>query len=325
MPPIRPFVPLVSNPHVLTILGNFWPRHFDFTPYPIERRFVQTDADTQVLVMTQHPKGEPIGEIVMIHGLEGGGDAGYVVSMAWTALQAGFVAHRFHMRTCGGAWKLAKTLYHGGLTSDLRVFLEQNRTKLPRFPIGFSLGGSVALKLAGELGETDLIQGVCALSPPIDLGRAARRIGQFDNRLYERRFISRMKKRILATGRYTAADLASSHTLYQIDDNITAPSFGMGSADNYYKTQSATNWLDRIRVPTLVIAAKDDTFIPFEMFRHPAFTTNPYLRLEAPEHGGHLGFLARGPRRFWADHAAIEFLTEIARDSAHRDRTLTSR
>jgi predicted alpha/beta-fold hydrolase len=225
------------------------------------------------------------------------------------------------MRTCGGTEALCKTLYHGGLTSDLRSFLEQTPTSLPRFLTGFSLGGNVCLKLAGELGDTTLIHGVCAISAPIDLALAARRIGQIDNRLYENRFVSRMKRRLLATGRYTAADLASSRTLYQIDDRITAPSFGFGSADNYYALQSSKNFLDRIRVPALVITAKDDTFIPFEMFSHPAFTTNPCLTLVAPEHGGHLGFLARGPRRFWADQVTVEFLTA----TAGRVRALTSR
>lgn len=310
---MRPFQPLFTNPHILTILGNFWPRHYDFTPYPVERRLVRTDPETQILVQTQRPLENTIGEVTLLHGLEGGGDAGYIVSMAWAALRAGFVTHRFHMRTCGGTEKLCKTLYHGGLTSDLRIFLEQTPTDLPRFLIGFSLGGNICLKLAGELGETNLIHGLCSISAPIDLGMAARRIGRFDNWLYQNRFLSRMKRRLLATGRYTKADLASSRTLYEIDDRITAPSFHFGTADNYYATQSSTNYLDRIRVPALCIAAKDDTFIPFEMYSHPAFKTNPYLKLVAPEHGGHLGFLARGPQRFWADEVAIAFLSDVAR------------
>jgi len=315
-----PFQPLLTNPHILTILGNFWPRRYDFTPYPLENRLIRTDPDTQILVQTQRPATDPTGEVVLLHGLEGGGDAGYIVSMAWAALRAGFVSHRFHMRTCGGTEKLCKTLYHGGLTSDLRSFLEQSPSKLPRFLVGFSLGGNVCLKLAGELGETNLIQGLCTVSAPIDLAMAARRIGQPDNRLYQNRFLSRMKRRVLATGLYTKADLATSHTLYQIDDKITAPSFGFGTADNYYATQSSVNVLDRIRVPALCIAAKDDTFIPFEMYSHPAFRTNPYLKLVAPDHGGHLGFLARGPQRFWADQTVVDFITQTA-----RARTLTSR
>jgi predicted alpha/beta-fold hydrolase len=131
-----------------------------------------------------------------------------------------------------------------------------------------------------------------------------------------------MQQRLVATGRYTAAELARWKTVYAMDDHVTAPSFGFGNAENYYATQSSKNFLDAIRVPTLLIQAKDDTFIPFKIFDHPAFRTNPYLRLEATEHGGHLGFLARRGQRFWVDDAAIEFLRGLVRAPA---RTLTSR
>ncbi len=107
------------------------------------------------------------------------------------------------------------------------------------FLVGFSLGGNVALKLAGELGATELIQGVCAISTPIDLARGVRRIGQLDNRLYERRFLKRMRQRLLATGRYSRSELEAARTLYEIDDKITAPSFGFEGADHYYATQSS--------------------------------------------------------------------------------------
>jgi hypothetical protein len=308
---MRPFEPIVRNPHVLTILGNFWPRGYDFAPFPEERRLVHTEPDTQVLVITQRPVGVPVGQVVLLHGLEGSAESGYNRSMAWQALNAGFVAHRFHMRTCGGTENLCKTLYHAGLTSDLRAFLKQLRAEnagLPVFLIGFSLGGNVALKFAGEEGETELIHGVCAISAPIDLAASARRLGQADNRLYERRFLSRMKQRLLATGRYTQADLAGCETLWDIDDRVTAPSFGFGGAANYYGTQSAQNFLGAIRVPALLIQAKDDTFIPFEIFGHPAIAANKNLTLIATEHGGHLGFISKRAPRFWLDQMVPAFI-----------------
>jgi predicted alpha/beta-fold hydrolase len=308
----RAFEPLFRNPHILTVLGNFWPRNYDFSPFPLQSRLIRTDATTEVLVQTQRPVGVPRAHVVLLHGLEGSGEAGYIRSMAWDLLRAGFIAHRFHMRTCGDTAHLASTLYHAGLTSDLRVFLENLQLEsagLPVFLIGFSLGGNVALKLAGELGFTDLIHGVCAISTPIDLAAGVRRIGKRDNRVYERRFLSRMRDRLLATGRYTRAELEGARTLYEIDDKITAPSFAFQGADHYYKTQSSQRFLDLIRVPTLLIQAKDDTFIPFEMFNHPAIAANPYLRLIATEHGGHLGFLSRRAPRFWLDEVAIEFLS----------------
>jgi len=318
---MQDFDPLFRNPHVLTVLANFWPRRYDHARFPMESRLVHTDPDTQVLVQTQRPSCAPTGHVILLHGLEGGGDAGYVVSMAWAALNAGFAAHRFHMRTCGGTAHLCKTLYHAGLTSDVRAFIEGERFEGPVFLIGFSLGGNVALKLAGELGQTELIHGVCAISTPIDLAAGVRRIGTFENRIYERRFVRRMRRRLLATGRYTKRELWALSTIYEIDDKITAPSFGFGGADRYYATQSARNFLERIRVPAALIQSKDDTYIPFEIFSHPAIQSNPFLRLIATEHGGHLGFLNRRGPRFWLDQAAMEFLQEVMSGKLHRAHT----
>jgi hypothetical protein len=307
---MRPFEPIVRNPHVLTIIGNFWPRRYDYSAFPKQRRLIRTDPDTQVLVETQHPAGTALGHVVLLHGLEGSGESGYMRSMAWAALNAGFVAHRFHMRTCGGTEHLCKTLYHAGLTSDLRAFLNQLRreSQLPVFLIGYSLGGNVALKLAGEEGETDLIQGVCGVSTPIDLAACTRRVGRPDNSVYEKRFLRRMKERMIATGRYTAAELAPYGSIWEIDDRVTAPSFGFDGAAHYYGTQSAQNFLHAIRAPTLLIQAKDDTYIPFEVYSHPAIAANPHVTLVATTYGGHLGFLSRRSPRFWVDGIVLEFI-----------------
>jgi predicted alpha/beta-fold hydrolase len=305
-----PFEPLFKNPHVMTVLANFWPRNYDHARFPMETRLIRTDPDTQVRVQSQLPAGAPKGHVVLLHGLEGHSEAGYIVSMAWTALNAGFAAHRFNMRTCGGTAHLSKTLYHGGLTSDVRTFLEGEKFDLPVFLIGYSLGGNIALKLAGELGETNLIHGVCAVSTPIDLEAGVRRVGQPDNRIYELRFLRRMRERLMETGRYTRAQLAPLNTIFEMDDKIIAPAFGFESALHYYRTQSSQNFLDRIRVPTLLIVAKDDTFIPFAMYSHPAILSNACIRLIATDHGGHLGFLNRRAPRFWTDYAAIEFMQE---------------
>jgi hypothetical protein len=125
-----------------------------------------------------------------------------------------------------------------------------------------------------------------------------------------------MRGRLFATGRYSREQLEAARSLYEIDDQITAPSFGFEGADHYYATQSSQGYLDRIRVPTLLIQAKDDTFIPFEMFRHAALGSNPLLRLIATEHGGHLGFLSKKGARFWLDEVAIEFLKGVLTGSA---------
>lgn len=245
----------------------------------------------------------------MVHGLEGSGSAGYIRSLSAAAVDAGFAAHRFHMRTCGGTEHLCETLYHGGLTSDLLAFVRQ--LGAPAFLVGFSLGGNVVLKLAGELGDgaRGLVNGVCGVSSPLDLAACARRIAEPDNRVYEARFVRKMRERLCATGRYTSRDFAGLRTVMDLDDRITAPSFGFGNAVNYYRTQSAIGYLDAIRVPALLIQAKDDTFIPFAIYESDAVRSNPRIELVATAHGGHLGFLGRRPHRLWTDHAIMYWIT----------------
>ena len=307
-----PYKPLVSDPHLLTILANFWPRKLDMEPYPVESRLYQTEPEVQVLVETQRPQGAPRGELMLVHGLEGSSDAGYMRTMAKAGLDAGYAVNRFNIRTCGGTEHLANTLYHAGLTGDLRSVLRQMRDegRAPAHLVGYSLGGNMVLKLAGELGEEApaFVASVCAVSTPIDLSACARVLAQRQNRIYERRFLKRMRERVAANGRFSAEQTKPARTIWQFDDMFTGPAFGFQGAEHYYETQSSRQFLDRIRVPVLLIQAKDDIFIPFEIFEHPAVRANPHVHLHVTEHGGHLGFLSRKRPRFWVDQTVLEWI-----------------
>ncbi|MBL8233254.1 MAG: alpha/beta fold hydrolase [Bryobacterales bacterium] len=322
---MRPFHPLVRNPHWQTIAGSFWRRPFRADLYPVRALYHQTEPGVRVLVHEQSPHGDPQGILLLVHGLEGSSDGGYMRSLSHAALRAGFIVHRANTRSCGGTEALCNTLYHAGLTTDVE-FLARHLCERHRMPVhlcGFSLGGNMVLKLAGELGDRapGLLASVTAVSTPIDLKACATAIDKPGNWLYQRRFLRSMSARLhrrqkLMPGVFRFDDPEKLRTIYDFDDQITAQFFGFGSAERYYGTQSAGLFLDAIRVPTLLIQAKDDPMIPFEVFQHPAFQRNPLLKLHAVDHGGHVGFVARGRDRFWVDHAVTDWITDAGNKHA---------
>lgn len=259
----------------------------------------------------------------MLHGLEGSSNAGYFKSFAQDALLRGFGIHRSNMRTCGGTETLSETMYHSGLTSDTRFILEEIRRARPGplFLVGFSLGGNVALKLAGELGENDLLMGVCAVSTPIDLAACVRTLDKPSNRLYAHRFLKRLKERVRLKARlsphlYSDEGLDAVTGVWEFDDRYTGPLFGFGNAENYYRTQSSQNFLGAIGTPSLIIHAKDDPLVPVSTYQHSAFDENPYLRLLLVERGGHLGFLSRNRPRFWLDGVVLDWMEQVTAGGA---------
>ena len=299
--------------------GNFWSRPDVDRRWPVEAVVYQTEPQVSVLVHSQRPQGDVRGEIIMVHGLEGSSAAGYARSMSYAALELGYATHRFNMRSCGGTEHLALSNYHSGQTSDLLHVLKERRQKsdLPIYLVGFSLGGNVVLKLTGELGDQarDLVTAVCAVSTPIDLKACAKALGKRENVIYEQRFLSRLRGRIRlrhkqAPQTYSLEPLKKIRTIYDFDDLYTGPLFGFGNADTYYETQSANQFLGKIRIPALVVQAKDDPLIPFSVYDHPAFRENPCLTLVAVEHGGHLGFIARHQPRFWLDGVVTDWLKQ---------------
>lgn len=271
----------------------------------------------QVLVHTQSPDRDAHAAVILVHGLEGSSEAGYLVSAANAALKAGCVVHRTNIRGCGGTEGLCNTLYHAGLTSDLRALAQRihQESGLPIYLIGYSLGGNQVLKLAGELGESaqGWLAGAIAVSTPLDLRACALKLCQPSNRLYQERFVrnmgARMRRRHQVNPKLFSIDaIPHIRTVYDFDDKVTAPFFGFGNADNYYRTQSCGGFLQSIAVPTLLIHAEDDPMIPFEVYQNAAFASNPNLKLLTVDHGGHVGFLAKGPNRFWVDHVIQQWI-----------------
>ncbi len=308
-----------------TLAAYLWPlRPRDRTGN--EERLFQVEADSQVLARcrwqadrAEHPT------LVMWHGMEGSTASAYMVSTAEKAFRAGFNVVRVNFRNCGGTEHLSPTLYHGGLTADLRVVIDAlvKTDRLSRiFVAGFSLGGNMVLKLAGEYGDNppSEVMGICAVSPSVDLGASTTHMALRRNWIYQQDFLRRLKNRLrrkqkLFPDLYDISGLGGIHSIEQFDDHFVAPAFGFADARDYYAKASSLPLIRRIRIPTLIIHAEDDPFIPFAPLRDPSIATNPYVLLMATERGGHVAFLSAnaGEDRFWAENRLVDFCVEMSR------------
>ena len=308
--------PLFRGGHAQTIAGRYWRGGLDEGRWPTQQRFFQTAPDVQVLGTINRGGGR--GVVIAVHGLTGCSEARYMLTLATRALEQGFDVVRLNVRSCGGAEHLSPTLYHSGLTDDLRSVVGQIASQ-DVYLVGFSMGGNMALKLAGEWGDAPPrhVRAVCAISAPIQLAECARRIGEPSNRIYEYRFLRQLRaavkrKQLLDPNFWPDLAVDRADSIYAFDELVTARTFGFASAADYYERSSAAGYLDRVRVPALLIQAEDDPFIPFSAYSHTAFQQNPALHLSNVRDGGHVAFLARGAARFWAEDQAVRFFDSLA-------------
>ena len=327
-----PFVPrlFLSNGHLQTIAGNFLSRRNTLPPPVPELVEVSPASESQIAsgVLCEchwHPVGVRAKRptVLIVHGLEGSSESQYVVGNANKMWRAGANVIRMNMRNCGDTERLSPTLYHSGLSSDVEVvmrhFIARERLQSVAL-VGYSMGGNLVLKLAGELGvdAPSQLHSVVAVSPAIDLGPTADALHRPANRLYERHFLRSLIKRFrlkasLFPRAYDARRAAGIHSLRQYDERITALYSGFASADDYYNRASAARVVDRIRVPTLVIHALDDPFVLITPETLATLIANPFISLLESQHGGHCAFLARpghasGDDGYWAETTLLRFI-----------------
>ena len=316
--------PLLRNPHAQTFAATFWPRRFPRLPRGTARE-IETEAGTRIrgeCHWQARPRERPT--LVLVHGLEGSSDSGYMLGLAERAFAAGWNAVRLNQRNCGGTESLTPTLYNSGLSGDYRAVLFEliDGDSLPEiFFAGYSMGGNLVLKMAGELAGAAprQLRGVAAVSPSLDLAACADAVALPGNIVYQRRFVNSLKARMrrkakLFPGKYDLSRMARVRTLREFDDVITAAYCGFRDAADYYVQSSALRVAGEIRVPALVLTAQDDPFVPFASFSASALAKNPYVTLIAPEHGGHCAFVSRysGDARFWAEAMVMEFCRQLS-------------
>jgi uncharacterized protein len=309
---------------MMTIYAWGKPRHFARLPPPSER-FFDVAPDTKVLAHCHWqaaPERSPA--LLALHGLEGSSSAHYMRGLADKAFAAGFNVILLNQRNCGGTEHLAPGLYHSGLTSDADHVIRELAAVdgIDRVVVaGYSLGGNLALKLAGDYGEASPphLLGVCAVSPVIELEACVRALERRQNFVYQWNFVRGLKARMRRKaayfpGAYSTEPLEGIRTVRDFDEVYTAPHFGFRNASDYYHRASAMRVIDRVRVPALIITAEDDPFVPSQPFSEPLVCSNPSLKVIVTPKGGHCAFVTDGSPGYdgyWAEHRILHFIRAL--------------
>jgi predicted alpha/beta-fold hydrolase len=305
----------------MTIAPVFWRRRFDLPP--AQDRLFQVDQDSRLLAhchwQPQNPLHAPV--IIIVHGLEGSSDSNYVRGIAEAAFKCGYNAIRINQRNCGGSEALTPTLYNSGMSQDYRAVCEElvRDGHKEIFFAGYSMGGNLVLKMGGEYGKSAPaeLRGICAVCPALDLAACADALERWDNYFYQHHFVTGLmeryrRKALSLPHRYKQGGFGPIHSVRRFDDLITAPNFGYRDAQEYYEAASASRVLASLEVPTLLITAQDDPFVPYTSILAAGADKNPAITLVATMHGGHCAFVSNktGAERFWAEQRVVDFCNQ---------------
>jgi predicted alpha/beta-fold hydrolase len=314
----RPF-PFLGNPHVQTVVGNLW-KGRDQPFVSAEKPVSLLDGD-QLLLHDSVPETWRPGDriVLLVHGLGGSHASGYMKRMARRLLPHGLRVVRMDLRGCGRGMVLARRPYHGGCSHDVRaaaLAIHQWSPASPLIILGFSLGGNIVLKLAGEASTEPLpnLERVAAVSAPIDLMRSAALLARPRNRLYEmhyvRDLVRQVRQRQLLHPDEPRGDFPRRMTMRRFDDLYTARRWGFDDALDYYRCASSVALIPQIAVPTLILTARDDPFVAVEPFQN--LVTPPHVEVVIVTRGGHMGFLGWDSGRAvrWAERRLTEWILE---------------
>ncbi|MDI1287702.1 MAG: alpha/beta fold hydrolase [Reyranella sp.] len=291
----------------------------DLTPHTGERqRFSLADGTGDTLLATLHrpamPKaGTPL--VMLIHGLTGSEDSHYILSQARLLLDRGHRVLRLNLRGAGPSRALCGGHYYAGRSQDFRALLALLPAELTQdglVAVGYSLGGAMLLKYLGEEGASSPLKVAASVCAPIDLAITCRNMMRPRNRIYHHHLLSQMKIEATGEGAVLSAvereGILNSRTVWEYDDVFIAPRYGFGSAENYYERCKPLRFMGDIRVPTLMLAAGDDPWIPDNLYRDYDWAANKVLVPLLPESGGHVGFHGTASGQPWSDVVIARFL-----------------
>jgi predicted alpha/beta-fold hydrolase len=313
--------PWLRSGHLQTIASNFLPRENRLPK--AEQRLFSVEPDVQVLCYCHWQSNRSsTTTLIIVHGLEGSSESQYVIGTSNKAWARGWNVVRMNMRNCGGSEQYAPTLYNCSMSADVgavvRTLIDNEGLRSIGLA-GFSMGGNLVLKLAGEWGKEapTEVKAVAAVSPIIDLSPSAAALHDWQNRIYEYRFLVSLYKSVkrkakLLPDRYKTYPLFSIRSLRDFDDRITAHYGGFQGAEDYYFRAGSARVVDRIEVPTLIVHSLDDPFIRLTPDTRGKILANPSIHFVETQHGGHCAFIAKpeGYDGRWAERQLVEFIGE---------------
>jgi len=313
----------LTNGHLMTVYCWGKSRTFADLPPPAECYF-DVEPGARVLAHCHwQPDVAASPALLALHGLEGSSSAHYMRGLAAKAFARGFNVILLNQRNCGGTEALSEGLYHSGLTTDAAHVISKIADEgVDRVVVaGYSLGGNLALKLAGDYGDAPpkSLKAVCAVSPVMELADCVHALERRQNFVYQWNFVRLLKARLrrkaaLHPDRFPVERLEQVRTVRDFDEYFTAPHFSFQGASDYYFRASAMRVIDRVRVPALIITAEDDPFVPSKPFHDPRVRTNPHLNVIVTRHGGHCGFAAEpngNDDGYWAETQIAEFAQKV--------------
>ena len=309
----------LAGGHVQTIAGFFLRRNFAL-PSP-EERLVEVEPGIHVMCRCywQADRRSAL-TIIAVHGLEGSSDSNYMLGIAEKGFAAGMNVVLMNQRTCGGTDELAPTLYHSGRSADVMAVAQHlvDHDRIEQFALcGYSMGGNLVLKAAGEWGSgaPKPFAAAAAVCPAVDLAASADALHRPENRLYEQYFLWKLKARMRAKarcfpGKYDLSRLQGLKSLRDFDDKVTAYYCGFQGASDYYARAAASNVIDNIAVPTFILFARNDPFIRILPDTREKIAANPHIRFLETEDGGHCSFIgeADGYDGHFAERTVVDFV-----------------
>ncbi len=306
---------LFKNGHVSTIYSAKL-RRVSAPPFKRERINLPDNDFLDLDWSFTKQKSEDV--IIMLHGLEGNAQRSYMMGCTNYAMQMGWNVANLNFRGCSGTPNLKYYSYNAGKTDDLEVVINHivNKNKYQRIAlVGYSLGGNMLLKYLGDgsPGASHIYKGV-AISAPLHLKGSLARLEERQNWVYRTTFLSSMKRKLIKKqqefpDKIKPQDIKNIKSILDFDNSYTAPAHGFKDAFDYYKFASSVFYLENVKTPALVLSAQNDSFLSKQCYPYELAKASPYIYLETPLYGGHVGFVA-AKNLYYNEYKTLSFLND---------------